>query len=109
MAVLFNPVYLVLVCMVGAAAFVVHSLGLWRPLLQAANGVSGVAGDHVHRLLVEAVNRTEPSNASTTVVRRRNKSVKKDSDDGGEEVEMAPIASSFSASSSIHQASSPDL
>ncbi|KAJ1656202.1 Dynamin-like GTPase that mediates homotypic ER fusion, partial [Coemansia sp. RSA 25] len=109
MAVLFNPVYLVLVCMVGAAAFVVHSLGLWRPLLRAANGVSGVAGDHVHRLLVEAVNRTEPSNASTAVVRRRNKSVKKDSDDGGEEeVEMAPIASSFS-SSSIHQASSPDL
>ncbi|KAJ2576697.1 Dynamin-like GTPase that mediates homotypic ER fusion, partial [Coemansia sp. RSA 1836] len=105
MAVLFNPVYLVLVCMVGAAAFVVHSLGLWRPLLRAANGVSGVAGDHVHRLLVEAVNRTEPSNASTAVVRRRNKSVKKDSDDGGEEeVEMAPIASSFS-SSSIHQAS----
>ncbi|KAJ2776779.1 Dynamin-like GTPase that mediates homotypic ER fusion, partial [Coemansia linderi] len=62
MAVLFNPLYLVLVCMVGGGVFVVHFLGMWGPLLRAAEGFTGVAGDHVHRLLVEAVNRTEPAN-----------------------------------------------
>ncbi|KAJ2455178.1 hypothetical protein GGI03_006495 [Coemansia sp. RSA 2337] len=36
-------------------------LGMWGPLLRAAGGFSGVASDHVHRLLVEAVNRTEPA------------------------------------------------
>ncbi|KAJ2859726.1 Dynamin-like GTPase that mediates homotypic ER fusion [Coemansia aciculifera] len=60
MAVLFNPLYLVLVCMVGGAALVVHLLGMWGPLLRAAGGFTGVASDQVHRLLVEAVNRTEP-------------------------------------------------
>ncbi|KAJ2739739.1 Dynamin-like GTPase that mediates homotypic ER fusion, partial [Coemansia sp. BCRC 34301] len=93
MAVLFNPVYLVLVCMVGGAAVVVHSLGLWGPLLRAANGVTGVAGDQVHRLLVEAVNRTEPiSNHSSRRVSSKSKLTKDD-------IEMEPIASASSSSS----------
>ncbi|KAJ2908336.1 Dynamin-like GTPase that mediates homotypic ER fusion [Coemansia aciculifera] len=95
MAVLFNPVYLVLVCLVGGAAFVVHSLGLWAPLLRAANGVSGIAGDHVHRLLVEAVNRTEPPVASNPPLRRRSSRTK-----AKEEIEMEPIGGSRSGSGS---------
>ncbi|KAJ2246045.1 hypothetical protein GGI13_005598 [Coemansia sp. RSA 455] len=39
---------------------------MWGPLLRAAGGFSGVASDHVHRLLVEAVNRTEPARPRKT-------------------------------------------
>ncbi|KAI7827928.1 root hair defective 3 GTP-binding protein [Kickxella alabastrina] len=60
MTVLFNPIYLILVCLIGGAAFVVHNLGMWGPLLRTVNGLAGMANDHVHHLLVEAVNRTEP-------------------------------------------------
>lgn len=80
MAVLFNPLYLVVVAIVGGAAFVVHNLGLWGPVLHAANGAAGVANQRVHQMLVEAVNRTEPE-----PVRRRKSSRRK------EEIEMEPI------------------
>ncbi|KAJ2161017.1 Dynamin-like GTPase that mediates homotypic ER fusion [Coemansia sp. RSA 552] len=60
MVIMFNPLYLVLAAMVAGSAFVLHSLGLWRPALRVAQGAVAVANDHVHGLLVEAVNRTEP-------------------------------------------------
>ncbi|KAJ2720372.1 Dynamin-like GTPase that mediates homotypic ER fusion [Coemansia sp. Benny D115] len=60
MTVLFNPLYLVLVALLGGAAFIIHNLGLWGPVLRAANGFAGMANDQVHNILVEAVNRTEP-------------------------------------------------
>ncbi|KAJ1723669.1 Dynamin-like GTPase that mediates homotypic ER fusion [Coemansia erecta] len=60
MTILFNPLYLVLVALLGGTAFVIHNLGLWGPVMRAANGALGVANDRVHNLLVEAVNRTEP-------------------------------------------------
>ncbi|KAJ2522890.1 Dynamin-like GTPase that mediates homotypic ER fusion [Coemansia sp. RSA 2049] len=69
MAILFNPLYLVLAALVGGSAFVIHSLGLWGPVVRSANGVAALAGDHVHALLVEAVNRTEP--AAQAAPRRR--------------------------------------
>ncbi|KAJ2516617.1 Dynamin-like GTPase that mediates homotypic ER fusion [Coemansia sp. RSA 1939] len=69
MAILFNPLYLVLAALVGGSAFVIHSLGLWGPVARSANGVAALAGDHVHALLVEAVNRTEP--AAQAAPRRR--------------------------------------
>ncbi|KAJ2098742.1 hypothetical protein GGI16_004194 [Coemansia sp. S142-1] len=54
-------------------------LGMWGPLLRAAGGFSGVASDHVHRLLVEAVNRTEPARPRKTSGGKRVQ--KKESDD----------------------------
>ncbi|KAI8319678.1 root hair defective 3 GTP-binding protein [Martensiomyces pterosporus] len=61
MTILFNPVYLILVVMVGGAAFVVHNLGLWGPVIRTINGATAMANDRVHEMLVEAVNRTDPS------------------------------------------------
>ncbi|KAJ1666874.1 Dynamin-like GTPase that mediates homotypic ER fusion [Coemansia sp. RSA 1813] len=60
MTILFNPLYLILTALVGGAAVVIHNLGLWGPVLRSANGLASMANDHVHELLVEAVNRTEP-------------------------------------------------
>ncbi|KAJ1844100.1 Dynamin-like GTPase that mediates homotypic ER fusion, partial [Coemansia sp. RSA 2708] len=64
MAILFNPLYLVLTALLVGTVFVLHSLRLWGPALRAVNGLASVANDHVHELLVEAVNRTEPARAA---------------------------------------------
>ncbi|KAJ2738089.1 Dynamin-like GTPase that mediates homotypic ER fusion [Coemansia sp. Cherry 401B] len=64
MAILFNPLYLVLTALLVGSAFVLHSLRLWGPALRAVSGLASVANDHVHELLVEAVNRTEPARAA---------------------------------------------
>ncbi|KAJ2483705.1 Dynamin-like GTPase that mediates homotypic ER fusion [Coemansia sp. RSA 2320] len=109
MAVLFNPLYLLLVALVAGAAFVVHSLGLWRPLLRAANRLAATAGDHVHGLLVEAVNRTEPPPASSARHRSRPKSAAATAADDG--IELEPLGSDDvgSASSASSASSSPPL
>ncbi|KAJ1904699.1 Dynamin-like GTPase that mediates homotypic ER fusion [Coemansia sp. IMI 209127] len=60
MTILFNPLYLILTALVGGAAVVIHNLGLWGPVIRSANGLASMANDHMHGLLVEAVNRTEP-------------------------------------------------
>ncbi|KAJ1727421.1 Dynamin-like GTPase that mediates homotypic ER fusion [Coemansia biformis] len=61
MTILFNPLYLVLTALVGGTAVVLYQLRLWGPALRAINGLLSAANDHVHELLVEAVNRTEPA------------------------------------------------
>ncbi|KAJ2560014.1 Dynamin-like GTPase that mediates homotypic ER fusion [Coemansia sp. RSA 1933] len=75
MAILFNPLYLVLTALVGGAAVVIHNLGLWGPVIRSANGLASIANNQVHELLVEAVNRTEPPSG------RQNKSSPALSDD----------------------------
>ncbi|KAJ2850680.1 Dynamin-like GTPase that mediates homotypic ER fusion [Coemansia brasiliensis] len=88
MAILFNPIYLVLTALIAGTAFVLHNLRLWGPVVRAAGGLVNVANDHVHELLVEAVNRTDPGRNRTAATGRRRKA------DRGEEIELEPLSES---------------
>ncbi|KAJ2784518.1 Dynamin-like GTPase that mediates homotypic ER fusion [Coemansia javaensis] len=95
MVILFNPLYLVLVAMLGGAAAVLHQLRLWGPVLRAVNGMLSMANDHVHELLVEAVHRTEPvaaqgpGSAAGAPARRAARRVR-----AAEDIELEPLGSS---------------
>ncbi|KAJ2450070.1 Dynamin-like GTPase that mediates homotypic ER fusion [Coemansia sp. RSA 2336] len=86
MTILFNPLYLVLTALLAGTVFVLHNLRLWGPVVRAAGGLVNVANDHVHELLVEAVNRTDPGRNRTAG--RRPKS------DRAEEIELEPLSES---------------
>ncbi|KAJ2348692.1 Dynamin-like GTPase that mediates homotypic ER fusion [Coemansia sp. RSA 2618] len=86
MAIMFNPLYLVLTALVAGTAFVLHSLRLWGPAVRAVGGLANAANDHVHELLVEAVNRTDPGR--NRGARGRKPAVR------SEEIELEPLGSS---------------
>ncbi|KAI9500339.1 root hair defective 3 GTP-binding protein [Coemansia spiralis] len=105
MTILFNPVYLILTAMVGGAAVVVHNLGLWGPVLRTVNGFASMANNHVHELLVEAVNRTEPNNRSRSSPqssgkehRSRRSSRSGSSKSSSDEIELEPLGENGSGS-----------
>ncbi|KAJ2237338.1 Dynamin-like GTPase that mediates homotypic ER fusion [Coemansia sp. RSA 485] len=100
MTVLFNPLYLVLVAMLGGTAFVIHSLGLWGPVFRAANGMAGMANDQVHHFLVEAVNRTEPVKAKRTMSSSSLGANSRARKGSAENIEMEALGSGSSGSSS---------
>ncbi|KAJ1960459.1 Dynamin-like GTPase that mediates homotypic ER fusion [Dipsacomyces acuminosporus] len=97
MTILFNPVYLILVALVGGAAFVVHNLGLWGPVIRALNGATTLANEKVHDILVEAVNRTEPHRSSSTSRPSRKPSTRKSAPAQEEEIELEPLGSGSSS------------
>ncbi|RKP34552.1 RHD3/Sey1 [Dimargaris cristalligena] len=57
-----SPVYLILLVTFGTAGYVIYVLNLTGPVQQAARIVAENATRHMHNLLLEALNRTEPQN-----------------------------------------------
>ncbi|ORX74309.1 root hair defective 3 GTP-binding protein [Linderina pennispora] len=97
MTILFNPIYLVLTALLGGVAFIVHNLRLWGPVIRAANGLTTMANDKVHEILVEAVNRTEPPVASGSRQRSsaKRKVKRSASASASEEIELEPLGSAM--------------
>ncbi|KAJ2219842.1 Dynamin-like GTPase that mediates homotypic ER fusion [Coemansia sp. RSA 520] len=94
MTILFNPLYLVLTALVAGSAFVLHNLRLWGPAVRAVGGLVNVANDHVHELLVEAVNRTDPGRNRDAPAEGRSRRQAR-----SEEIEMDPLGDSSKDSS----------
>ncbi|KAJ2806820.1 Dynamin-like GTPase that mediates homotypic ER fusion [Coemansia guatemalensis] len=97
MTILFNPIYLVLTALVAGTALVLHNLRLWGPAMRAAGGLANVANDHVHNLLVEAVNRTDPARNNTRPLRRSRSRQGPRSDD----IELEPLPEGASSQLSL--------
>ncbi|KAJ2660742.1 Dynamin-like GTPase that mediates homotypic ER fusion [Coemansia sp. RSA 1199] len=101
MAILFNPLYLVLTALIAGSAFVLHNLRLWGPAVRAVGGLVNVANDHVHELLVEAVNRTDPGrNRDAPAEGRSRRQVR------SEDIELDPLGDSSKDSSGLVSRSS---
>ncbi|KAJ2190373.1 Dynamin-like GTPase that mediates homotypic ER fusion [Coemansia sp. RSA 532] len=94
MTILFNPLYLVLTALIAGSAFVLHNLRLWGPAVRAVGGLVNVANDHVHELLVEAVNRTDPGRNRDAPAEGRSRRQAR-----SEEIEMDPLGDSSKDSS----------
>ncbi|KAJ1960884.1 Dynamin-like GTPase that mediates homotypic ER fusion [Dispira parvispora] len=56
-----SPVYLILLITFGTVGYVIHMLNLTGPLQRALQVALAGVSRHVHNLLLEAVNRTEPA------------------------------------------------
>ncbi|PVV05039.1 hypothetical protein BB560_000449 [Smittium megazygosporum] len=66
MAVLFNPIYLILAITIGTLGFIVHNLGLWGPVMGIVHNASANATVTLHNLAVYASNITDPSKMNRT-------------------------------------------
>ncbi|PIA15728.1 root hair defective 3 GTP-binding protein [Coemansia reversa NRRL 1564] len=97
MTILFNPLYLVLTALVAGTALVLHNLRLWGPAIRAVSGLANVANDHVHNLLVEAVNRTDPARNNAPPLRRSRSHQGPRSDD----IELEPLPEGTSSQLSL--------
>ncbi|OMH78541.1 Protein SEY1 [Zancudomyces culisetae] len=60
MVVLFNPLYLVVLALLGATVFVIHNLNLWGPAKMVAQNATASVSKMVHNIAVEAANATNP-------------------------------------------------
>ncbi|OMJ12479.1 Protein SEY1, partial [Smittium culicis] len=64
MAVIFNPIYLVLLITVGTFVVAVHYLGMWTPVIQSGRFIAANLTESIHRATVKAAKMVAESDQS---------------------------------------------